>query len=169
MNGMLSAIKQFYLLQYAHKCTQLANFSLFVFCHILNARFTCFSHMHNIFCDCIWVGIFNSNHYMQCIQQLCQSKLCEGEWNIFFFACMHATTCMAGLCIWPCLFDVVNDIKFAYLEYLCWFSISIDTIIKIIWFYCLQCAHKYMKLSIFCSCFLCAYLERTSYMFFSHA
>ena len=96
MNDMLSAIKQFYLLQCAHKCTQLANFSLLVFCHILNARFTCFSRMRNIFRVRIWVGIFNSNHYMQCMQQLCQSKLCEGEWNVFFFACTHASTCMVS-------------------------------------------------------------------------
>ena len=155
---MLSAIKQFYLLQCAHKCTQLANFSLLVFCLFLNARFTCFSRMRNIFRVRIWVGIFNSNHYMQCMQQLCQSKLCEGEWNIFFF-CMHACCIMYGRFVYlTCLLDVVNDIKFTYLEYLCWFSISIDTIIKIRWLYCLQCAYKYMKLSIFCSCFLCAYL-----------
>ena len=100
---MLSAIKQFYLLQCAHKCTQLANFSLLVFCHILNARFTCFSRMRNIFRVRIWVGIFNSNHYMQCMQQLCQSKLCEGEWNIYFFF-LHV--CMLQH-VWPvCVFDL---------------------------------------------------------------
>lgn len=51
--------------------------------------------MCNIFGDNIWVAIYNSTHSMAFIQQLCKRRLGEGEWNVFFFACMYAATCMA--------------------------------------------------------------------------